>query len=85
MLSFIRLLFFEGCGFIQNYLTLLCAAVHAYCTLRASANILDILDDFLKFPATNSVLKDDVVHSVSVVVLLGLLWISRMGLRSIVQ
>ena len=48
VLSLIRLLFFEGCGLIQNYLTLLRTSMHAYCTLRASANILDILDDFLE-------------------------------------
>ena len=56
VLALIGLLFFKRRWLVQNYLALLCTAMHAYCTLSAGANVLNILDNLLEFPTTDTML-----------------------------
>ena len=85
VLSFVGLLFFEGRRFVQDNLALFGTAVHADCPLCTSTEILNILDDLLELPASNSMLQYDVIYTVPVVVLFRLLGIGWMGLWCIKQ
>ena len=85
VLSLVSLLFFKGRRLVQDYLALFRTAVHANCPLCTGTEILDVLDYLLELPAAHSMLQNDVVYTVPVIVLLGLLRVGRMGLRGIEQ
>ena len=73
VLALVRLLLLEGGRFVEQNLALFGAAVHADGPLLTGALLLDVLDDGLELARTDSVLDDDIVHSVAIEVLLGLL------------
>ena len=70
----------KGRRLVQDYLALFRTAVHANCpSSHQHRDLLDVLDDLLELPATHSVLENDVIHLVSVIVLLRLLRVGWVG------
>ena len=85
VLALIRLLLLEGRGFVEHNLALLRTAVHADGPPLVGALLLDVFDDGLELARAHAVLDDDVVDSIPVVVLLGLLRIEGVGLSRAVE
>ena len=70
---------------LEDDFALRLAAVHARLALCTGGHLLDVLDDLGELSGTDAVLGDDVVHAVTVVVLLTQLGVGRVRADGVVK
>ena len=73
------LLFFECRWFVKKYLALSGSAMHAYRVCGFSCDFLYLFDHLGELCRPNTMFYHHIVDSLSVEILLGLLWINWMG------
>ncbi len=69
VLALVLLLFLEGRRLVKDNLALFATAVHTYCPFLTRALLLNILYCILEFSGADTMLDDNILNFVSVVVL----------------